>query len=189
MKAKDLAALLMQNPEMEVYHENWHSDDMCEVYYSPEIIDGIEITPSGVFIKTASVDFNDSREIKLPSNKPIIGTIDLVFHQERQIDTEDADGEPVVDVTNVVFPFYNSDSQPMHGNDFFRELLEDGEVYGCDGNVFALDENYEPDHNTWQFYTPEDVMEVKVLTSFDEQWNVQYTSMKFEEAKKYFETK
>ena len=166
MKAKDLAALLMQNPEMEVYHEHMHIDDMCDSYYSPENVSGIEITPSGVFISTERMDYNSQQEIKTPHNKPRIGAIE-----------------------NVVFPFYNAYEDPTTGEDLFRELLEDGQVYGQNGTVFTLDPNYEPDHNTWQFYTPQDVMEVKVLTDLDDNWNPVYTSMTFEEAKNHFVSK
>lgn len=189
MKAKELAALLMQNPEMEVYHEDMHIDDMCEVYYSAENVTGVEITPSGVFISTEHIDFDDRQEIKTPHNKPRIGTIDLVFHQERLVEYDEDDGSIVTDVENVVFPFYNAYEDPTTGEDFFRELFEDGQVYGQDGTVFVLDPNYEPDHNTWQFYTPEDVMEVKVLTDIDDAWNPVYTSMTFEEARNFFVNK
>lgn len=179
----------MQNPEMEVYHEHMHINDMCESYYSPENVSGIEITPSGVFISTEYIDFDDRQEIKTPHNKPRIGTIDLVFHQERLVEYDEDDGSMVTDVENVVFPFYNAYEDPTTGEDFFRELFEEGQVYGQDGTVFVLDPNYEPDHNTWQFYTPDDVMEVKVLTDIDEKWNPVYTTMTYEEAKKYFISK
>lgn len=179
----------MQNPEMEVYHEHMHINDMCESYYSPENVSGIEITPSGVFISTEYIDFDDRQEIKTPHNKPRIGTIDLVFHQERLVEYDEDDGSMVTDVENVVFPFYNAYEDPTTGEDFFRELFEDGQVYGQDGTVFVLDHNYVPDHNTWQFYTPQDVMEVKVLTDIDEKWNPVYTTMTYEEAKKYFISK
>ncbi len=189
MKAKDLAALLMQHPEMEVYHEHMHIDDMCEAYYSPENVSGIEITPSGVYISTERIDYNSQQEIKTPHNKPRIGAIDLVFHQDRLVEYDEDDGTTRTDVENVVFRFYNAYEDPTTGEDFFSELLNDGEVYGQNGTVFVLDPNYEPDHNTWQFYTPEDVMEVKVLTDLDDNWNPVYTSMTFEEAKNHFVSK
>ena len=122
-------------------------------------------------------------------NKPRIGAIELVFQQERLVEYDEDDGTTRTDVENVVFPFYNAYNDPTTGEDFFRDLSEDGYVYGENGTIFVLDPNYEPDHNTWQFYTPQDVMEVKVLTDLDDNWNPVYTSMTFEEAKNHFVSK
>lgn len=180
MKAKELAALLLLNPEDEVYIETLQSDSYGDCYYQTHKLNGIAgRTPSGVFVSQDWMSICE--EIKSPTNKPLIGSsrikLDSFIHDFLPSDDN-----------------YSSRESDLDNGEFWRELLIDGHYYcyvsNGDSVVFqhstVLDEDRGHDYGERHVFTPEDVEYVEVLTALDDDWNETWTRMTYEEAYEYF---
>lgn len=75
MKAKDLAALLLQTPDLEVYIEDYHCPDFDDGYHYTNGTNGVTRTPDGIFINLDSINHYP----KSPSDKPQIGAIGIMM--------------------------------------------------------------------------------------------------------------
>lgn len=175
MKAKELAKLLLEHPEMDVFNEEYHVPEYSDGYNSVNSLNGITITPGGVFL-----NFNylpgDTDYLKPPSLKPEIDTFRIKLK-----DTE-----------HPYFCIRDEDD----GKYFFEHFLNENAYYSyvCSNTWILYDENAELDDYTtnkldelWvEKFTLEDVDYVEVLSSFDDQWVSTYDKMSFSEAMQYY---
>lgn len=180
MKAKELAALLLQNPEDEVYIETLQSSSDGDYYHQTNKISGIaERTPAGTFINMEWMSIRE--EIKSPSTKPLIGAARI------KLDSYLYDFLPCDDS-------WDSGRSDLDNGSFWHELFTDGYyycyVYNGDSVIFehsteiAHDIGY--NYGDRHVFTPEDVEYVEVLTSIDENWEQTWTRMTYEDAYEYF---
>lgn len=171
MKAKDLAALLLQTPDLEVYIEDYHCPDFDDGYHYTNGTTGVTRTPDGIFIDIDSVNHYP----KAPSERPRIGTISIMM----------TDGEPFK---------LRQDDQDLS---VLQDYVESG--YIC--NYIGWHENYyilAPNdiEDDWvrehiedassTHYTPDEVDYVQILVGLEEEtWNPIYIQLSFDEAIKY----
>lgn len=174
MKASELAAKLMENPDLEVYYEEYNSPDFSDGFYWTSGVDGVQITPDGVFITTNCLrcDFDN---LKTPSTIPRIDTVTIHIK----------DGL-------VPFNFFPLDSE--RGDDagkyMFQEFLDYDVIYGhSDGVSYHLSEKLETKEENYSTHNinTSDVEKVTVLTSYDPvTWEPSYTDYTWDEVKEYF---
>lgn len=174
MKAKDLAALLLQTPDLDVFVEDYHSPDFDEGYYYTNTTTGITRTPDGIFINIETLDRNIP-DPKAPSEKPKINTIAIKMKDDKWF--------------------------KLSLNDHNISVLRDFNEYGyiChyigwhdDYYVLAADDCPEEyiqekiNDSSSTHYTPEQVDYVQILVGLDEvTWNPIYIQLSFDEAIKY----
>lgn len=173
MKAKELAELLLQNPEQEVYLEVTNYDDWdCSVYYTPSEVVDIQTTPSGIFIKHNSMYRQDTTGLKMPSTEPVIGALKVVLN------------DPILEMK----VFCSEDAQ--HVQSFVEELLNYKSISHWESliheDVRFVSENSNVDYSTDNGYiiSPDDCT-YEVLTSYDKDWNCTYTEMTYDEMTAY----
>lgn len=180
MKAKELAELLLQNPEDEVFIEILQSSSDGDYYHQTHKLSGLaERTPDGTFL---NMDWMSIREeIKTPSNKPLIGAARV------KLDSYLYDFLPCEDS-------WDSRRSDLDNGEFWRELFNSGYyycyVYNGDSVIFEhsteMNPNLGRDYVDRHVFTPEDVEYVEVLTALDENWDQTWTRMTYEEAYEYF---
>ena len=180
MKAKELAALLLQNPEDEVFIETLQSDSCGDYYHQTHKLSGLaERTPDGTFL---NMDWMSIREeIKTPSNKPLIGAARI------KLDSLEYNFLPCDDN-------WDSRRSDLDNGEFWRELFRDGHyycyVYNGDSVIFEhstkVDDSVGLDYGDRTVFGAEDVEYVEVLTALDDNWNETWIKMSFEEAYEYF---
>lgn len=181
MKAKELAELLLQNPEDEVFIETLQSDSCGDFYHQTHKIGGIaERTPDGTFINMDWIAIRDM-EIKSPSTKPLIGAarikLDSLLYEYLPCDDH-----------------WDSRRSDLDNGEFWRELFVDGHyycyVYNGDSVVFEhstkIKDSVGLDYGDRTVYGADDVEYVEVLTALDDEWNETWVEMTFEEAYDYF---
>lgn len=180
MKAKDLAALLLQNPELDVYHEDYHMPEYSDGFHTVESVDGIKITPGGIFLDMNYIQ-GDTDNLKPPSQKPRIDSFRIKLNDDE-------------------FPYfmigYDSDED---GHYFFEHFLNSDSYhsYVYNNTWMLYDENAELseyhqnklDETGIERFSLSDVEYVEVLTSFDDQWVPSYDKMSFADAMQYYITK
>lgn len=182
MKAKELAELLMKNPEQEVYLEETHFDDWdCSVFYTPSEVVDVQITPSGVFIKHNPMHSQDTTSLKMPSTEPVVGSLNVLLNC------------PIGDLR------YFSNDTSNHVQSFVEELLNYGSISDyvsfMDAHIRFVLQQTDVDYSTEDgyFIGPDDCT-YEVLTSYDPNtWETFYTEMTYQEvfdyAHKNFEIK
>lgn len=180
MKAKELAALLLQTPESEVYFETLQFDSYGDSYNQTHKVRGLgESTPDGIFIEH---DYLGMREhVKTPTNKPIIGSarikLDSFVHDHLPSDCN-----------------YSSGPSDLDTGSFWEELFREGQYYSYVSNgdsvIFEhstkVSNSLGYDYGDRTVYSAEDVEYVEVLTELDDLWNETWIKMSFEEAYEYF---
>lgn len=177
MKASELAALLLQNPDADVYVQTCHSSIYGDWYNLAESCNGITSTPSGTFIDISSVP--REMDIKKPCDIPLIGAsrikLDSTVHDFLPV-TRDYDD-------------YISD---LDNGWFWTELKTEGYYYSfisdSENVIFNYNAEYQTDYQVQDehVYTVDDVQYVEVLTELDSEWNETWTRMSFEEAYERF---
>lgn len=174
MKAKELAELLLKNPELDVFIEELNLVDFGDSFFSTDKVDGIEITPDGLFIKSSHVENYFS--MKRPSTKPQIGTFIIELCTGLKIDYTDLDSHES-DFPNASNFKYAIASNEFH---FYHEDII---------TVVALDESIKEMYNDsfrYKVYDINFVEKFHVLTNFDEEWNCTWEEMTFEQAKEFY---
>ena len=168
MKAKELAELLMKNPEQEVYLEETNFDDWdCSVFYTPSEVVGLENTPSGYFIKYTPV--NRDVHLKIPSETPVIGSLLIEMN---------------------IFGGYFPGDEANHVQTFIEEMVNYNRVHSYssiydDSFSFVNESGSSYDNSSGYILTPDDVI-FKVLTSYDPNtWETFYTEMTYQEVFDY----
>ena len=171
MKAKDLAALLLQTPEAEVYIEEYYSADFSDSYYYTNGTSGVTCTPSGVFINTTDID----EYPKAPSDKPRIGAIGIMMKDGEWFKLRmDEHGLSVLaDYANsgyiCNYISWHDDYYVLCPSDF-----KDGWVQETIAKTGST------------HYTPDEVDYVQILAGLDDTtWNPIYIKLSFDEAIKY----
>lgn len=174
MKAKELAELLLQNPESNVYIEELKLVDFGDSYYSTEKVEGIEITPDGVFIKSTHVE--NQYELKRPSTKPKVGTFIIELDTGLKIDYTD------LDKYESEYPSASNFNYSVSTGEF--HFYHEDEI-----TIIALDDSVKNMYNDDTRYVVYDISSVEkfnILTNFDEEWNCTWKEMTFEEAKEFY---
>lgn len=176
MKASELAAKLMETPDLEVFYEEYNCPEFSDGFYWTSGVNGVQITPDGVFITTESLS-DAYNNIKTPSNTPVLESISV--HIKDGI------------VPFNIFPL-DTDRGDDNGKYFFQELLDHNMCFGyLDGVSYSLSETLkteEVDYNN--VVNCSDVEKVQVLTSYDPvTWEPTYTDYTWEDAKNYFISK
>lgn len=173
MKAKELAELLLKNPDMDVFLEETNFDDWdCSVYYTPSEVVDIQITPSGVFIKHNPMHRQDTTSLKMPSTEPVVGSLRVVLNC------------PI----GELLCFSNDTSN--HVQSFVEELLNYGSVSDyvsfIDEHIRFVSQQTDVNYSTESGYvlSPDDCT-YEVLTSYDDDWNCTYTEMTYDEMTEY----
>lgn len=182
MKAKDLAALLLQNPEMEVFYEDYIHVDFGDSYHTVKSVDGVNVTPGGVYLDINYIQNKNEFGLKPPSSCPVIDTIRIKLDDEE-------------------FPYlpFEENSSDNYGEYFFRDYAEEKTFYTFSGSEKFILYDSSVDESSRCDYTNKEIEDnfsiifdiskveyVEVLTSFDDQWNPTYTNMTFDEAMSYF---
>lgn len=172
MKAKELAALLLQTPDLEVYVEDYNCPDFDDGHYYTNGTMGITLTPDGVFIDICSID----NYPKSPSDKPQIGSIDIMMN----------DGE-----------WFKLNTQSEHDLSVLVEYADSGYIcnyIGWHENYYVLaesdiDDEYvqrEINNHLSTHYLPSDIDYVRILVGLDEYtWEPVYKQFSIEEAIEY----
>lgn len=177
MKAYELADLLLQNPEQDVFITHLVHDDYGDSYYDSLEITGIDsTTPSGLFLSADPI--KRSTNVLKPTDKPIIGSVRIKLHNcNDEYFTCESD--------------YYGDISCLDDGWFWRELINEG--YYSAYRSYAESIVFEHistgiDHGDVTVYTPEDVEYVEVLTDLDENdWTCTWTKMTYKEAYDLFE--
>lgn len=171
MKAKELAALLLQTPDLEVYIEEYNAPDFDDGFYSTSGCCGITRTPDGIFIDTCSIDCYP----KSPSDKPSVGAIAIMMTDGQwfKLRMDQHDLSVLVDYSECGYI-----CNYISWDDLYFSLCPD------DIQDSWVREHMEETGST--HYTPEDVDYVKVLVDIDpETWNPEYKHFTFDEAIAY----
>lgn len=171
MKAKYLAALLLQTPDLEVYIEDYHCPDFDDGYHYTNSTTGVTRTPDGIFINIESCDGYP----KSPSEKPRIGTIAIMMKDGKWFKLS-------MDEHNLsVLKEYDESGYICHyigWHDDYYILAPDDIADGW------VKENIDKIGST--HYTPDEVDYVQVLVGLnDADWSPIYQNFTFEEAVKY----
>lgn len=172
MKAKDLAALLLQTPDLEVYIEEYESPDFDDGYHYTNSCDGITQTPDGIFINTSIISGSEPRA---PSNMPRIGTIDIMMKDREwfRFGYTYHDLSQLVDYSECGY-ICNYVSWE-HGYYAISPVDIDDDW---------VQEHIQSSGNT--HYEPDDVDYVRVLVGFDQTtWEPEYKHFTFDEAIQY----
>lgn len=171
MKAKDLAALLLQTPDLEVYIEDYNSPDFDDGYYFTNSTTGVTRTPDGIFIDISSCEGYP----KAPSDKPRIGTIAIMMKDGQWFKLRPDDSDLSVlkqfDESGYICNYigWHEDYYIISEPDFPDEWLQ--------GHI---------NRSSSTHYVPSDVDYVQVLVGLnDEDWTPVYQKFTLEEAIKY----
>lgn len=171
MKAKDLAALLLQTPDADVYIEEYYSADFSDDYYYTSEATGVTKTPDGIFIDISSIESYP----KSPSERPGIGTISIMMTDGAGFKLRQDDQDLSV-LQDYAESGYICNYIGWHENyyilapndiedDWVREHIEDASS---------------------THYTPDEVDYVQILVGLEEEtWNPIYIQLSFDEAIKY----
>lgn len=177
MKAKELADILLKNPEKEVYIEVYHAPDFDDGFYSTERISGTEKTPDGIFLHSTPTPITEAP--RSPSNKPQIDDISIMM----------ADGEW------FLLPEHDCNLSTL------RDYAEMGYIcnyIGWHENYYVLaeldiDDEYvqrEINNHLSTHYLPSDIDYVRILVGLDEDtWKPVYKQFSIEEAIEYAQGK
>lgn len=173
MTARELAEKLLETPDLLVYTETLDSDRDGDYFHTAHAVDGVSFTPSGVFIKTEHINYQEEDSIRKPSMKPRLGQIRIVLNDN---------------CSNDFFPLGRTESD-SDGAYFFENLLDYGyhDSYDNFYNSYRFKfGNIELDPTDNTIYDVLDVKHVVVGVDIDENWNVIDQTMSFEEAFAYF---
>lgn len=177
MKASELAAKLMETPDLEVFYEEYNSPEFSDGFYWTTGVNGIQITPDGVFITTDSLG-DEYNNLKTPSNTPQIDTVTI--HIKDDI------------VPFNIFPL-DSERGDDAGKFLLQEFLDYGMIYGYrDGVSYSLSDTLKTDEVDRCNHTinTSDIEKVTVLSSYDPvTWEPSYTDYSWEDVKAYFISK
>ena len=168
MKAKDLAALLLQTPELEVYIEDYHCPDFDDGYHYTNSTTGVTRTPDGIFINISSCEGYP----KAPSEKPRNNSISIMMNDGEWFKFRD--NENTLSVLRDYSEYgYICNYVDWH-NDYWILAQEDSK----DGWI--------QEHMNSTFYSPEQIDYVQIQVGLDEAtWNPIYIQLTLEEAIKY----
>lgn len=171
MKAKDLAALLLQTPDAEVYIEEYHCPDFDDGYHYTNETTGVTRTPDGVFIDICSID----KYPKSPSERPQIGAIGIMMKDGEwfKLRMDDHDLSVLADYANsgyiCNYISWHDDYYTLCPIDIQDEWVQ--ETMAKTGSTH---------------YTPDEVDYVQILAGLDDEtWNPIYIKLSFDEAIKY----
>ncbi|EAZ2022982.1 hypothetical protein BZF66_06685 [Salmonella enterica] len=135
MTAKELAELLLQTPDLEVYTEECHVPDFSDAYYSVEKVIGITKTPDGIFINN---EYISGKEPRSPSQKPQIGSVRIML-KDGQWFRQGNDGLSVHNLHDfieygffITYGGWNSENWLMYDesrvDDYISSKIEDTET-------------------------------------------------------------
>ena len=185
MKAKDLAELLLQNPDLDVFVEEMRDTRDGDYYYHPSEVGSVQLTPSGVFLTLSVVDYKSSLDIQNPHKKPVL--------YSTKIKLEDHDPlypEMIPEYFPCIGDGYDEHDDLTTGY-FWQSLMDYGyyESYipGENKVYFITTDPPEYADEDSDIYIPEDVLSVEVLTHVDDAtWDCTWSTMTFEEAYEFF---
>lgn len=168
LTSHQLAALLLEQPDVPVYNESMESDRDGDYHSYNSIVNGLEVTPDGVFIKLVRMEYHECEKLLSPSKKTVIDTISVKMK----------------DYCDAIY-------LPMDTNSptFFENLLSSGRYYGFDQYSYQGATLWWADYTgerSSDDYTINDVDHVLLVTGYDSEWNSITTKLQFEEAFQYF---
>jgi|AGFT01.1.fsa_nt_gi hypothetical protein len=170
MKAKDLAALLLENPEADVFHEGYYTQDFGDSFHFSERVVGIQTTPSGFFISTEYIENNDPLA---PSDKPQVGAVRIQLFDGTWFRC----GEQGCNVSNLrdfMENEYICNYVDWHSGTWILTVPGYSDGGYIDGKIGEL-------HTT--HYTTDDVLHVEIITEVpDDTWKPVWQKFKWEEA-------
>lgn len=171
MTAKELAELLLQTPDLEVFTEECHVPDFSDAYYSVEKVIGITKTPDGIFINSEYIQFKEPRS---PSQKPQIGSVRIMLNDGKWF-YEGNDGLSARNLRDfieegffITYGCWNQDNWLMYDeskvDDYISSKIEDTETEPYNSTEVKYVEiltEVHPDtwHETWQKFTFEEALE------------------------------
>lgn len=156
MKAKELAELLLQTPDANVYIEILHTSDWDDNWHETSTITGVQKTPSGIFLKDEYLEVEPRH---CPSTKPVISTVGFRMKDGKWFPYRNDDPYNIYDLIQ-----YKKDQYLICYGDFL------GQTYiltPADNNdEYIVGELAE---SRVKHYTPEDIDYVEVLVGIDEE--------------------
>lgn len=170
MKASELAAILLKNPDMEVYTENQHYDSYDnDSYFTTEAVDSVVQTPDGLFLNFKTID--SDTDLKSPMSKPKLHTFRIKLK----------DGE------------YFRIPQSYHNLSTLIDFEVEGHLvfyvsWHDDWWILAPADTEDEfakekiSYTSSTHYTPDDVECVQIITALDDKWEPIYTDFTLQDA-------
>lgn len=190
MKSHELAKLLLEQPDLEIFVETERREGTGRSYHSSALQPKFEITPDGLF-----VDVQDLVDGKPPQHIPVIGSYFVHFKDgtitPARLPNVSKHQVPTVqffstgEVREVEYGSYNLEKCDCY--QVLRMGLEKAIILSTNDEYFdQLDPVYTENKRVMRLC---DVSHISVLTSFDQDtWNCTYTDMTYDEVMAYRQT-
>lgn len=169
MKAKELAALLLQNPDADVFYEGYSSQDFGDSFNFSESVVGVQTTPSGIFIST---EYIESNEPLAPSDKPKTGAVRIQLFDGTWFRVGD-NGCDVSNLRDFMENGYICNYVDWHSGTWLLTTPDFTDGGYIDEKMGQIDTTH---------YTTDDVLHVEVITEVPEDtWKPVWQKFKWEE--------
>lgn len=179
MKASELAELLLQTPDEEVYFVTAECDRDGDYYYHAHSIKGKEHTPDGLFLTHDSLWRHNGDFIpRMPCDTPSLGYA--------KIKLKNRDPDYQLEYYPEEDTYSEDNTSSLHTLYFWREIQVDGYQMtyhddGCAVLIYSKEPEYMDDDA--EVFKVDDIEHVEVITSVHpDTWEVETTIMTFQEA-------
>lgn len=201
MKSHELAKLLLEQPDLEVFAEVESWGELGRQFNTVNFDGKTQITPSGIFLSPAKF-FKKGFSDKSPNDEPVLGSF-LLFMSDGLVLKHKNDGSRISERTVKYLSTGESKDKPPtvsicgqhiitveHDNHMvFHRPYESHIVLVTNKETYEQNPLYSSDDTKYEHRYLEDIDYVKVLVSYDElTWKPEYKSMSYAEALAYGKT-